>query len=62
MGIARVLVYGGYPHNVIYDPQLLLTKYKDARTYHHKTISTINYFYEKLLNLVSLMNTLVAKN
>ena len=50
IGIARAFNYGGFRNNIIYSPV-------EAENKH----STINHFYEKLLLLRSMMNTLTGK-
>lgn len=49
-GVARAFNYGGFRNNIIYSPVEEENKY-----------STINHFYEKLLLLRSMMNTLTGK-
>lgn len=61
IGIARAFAYGGWKEREIYNPDIepriitSLTDYKSSKS------TTINHFYEKILQLRSQMNTKTAK-
>lgn len=57
VGIARTFAYGGKKGNLIYDPALRPSINTSKEVYRNKKSTTINHFYEKLLNLTGLMNT-----
>jgi len=61
IGIARAFSYGGYSGRKIYDPSLEPRTYKNIEEYRKSDSSTINHFYEKLLNLKNGMNTKTGK-
>ena len=61
IGIARTFAYGGKKGNMIYDPLVKPQEYKDAEDYKNSKGHTINHFYEKLLKLKDLMNTVTGK-
>ncbi len=61
IGIARAFNYGGFKNRPMYNPGILLRKYKDSKSYHKSDAPTINHFYEKLLKLKDLMNTQTGK-
>ncbi len=52
IGIARAFNYGGYRDNAIYVPGIKTEK---------KILSTIGHFYDKLLKLKDLMNTVTGR-
>lgn len=59
-GIARTFSYGGHKGTPFYDdnpPQ----SYSDSESYKNTKSSTINHFYEKLLLLKDLMNTIKGR-
>jgi uncharacterized protein len=61
IGIARAFNYGGFRNNIIYDPDLDLSRDVLKENQTDGTSSTISHFYEKLLVLKYRMNTLTAK-
>lgn len=61
IGIARAFTYGGRHHNPIYDPRIKPVKLVSHDQYRHHRETTINHFYEKLLNLPFTMNTPAGK-
>lgn len=57
IGIARAFHFGGYHNRVIYNPDQP-PKYNMTKAAYKKHVgTTLNHFYEKLLQLKSLMNT-----
>ena len=64
VGIARTFAFGSTYGNEISNPEILPRMKIDSDTYKDKSAksTTINHFYEKLFNLVSLMNTEKAKS
>jgi uncharacterized protein len=61
IGIARTFAYGGKFGNEIYNPDVKPTSFKNEQDYRDSRTHTINHFYEKLLLLKDLMNTLEGK-
>lgn len=61
IGIARAFNYGGFKGRKIYDPGDKPRDYKNLDTYRNSNSSTINHFYEKLLQLKDRMNTRTGK-
>jgi len=63
IGIARTFAFGATYGNEIFNPEILPRIEIDAEAYKDKSVksTTLNHFYEKLFNLVSLMNTEKAK-
>jgi len=61
IGIARTFNYGGYKNREIYNPKIKIQKYKNKEEYKNNQSTSINHFYEKLLHLKDLMNTMTAK-
>lgn len=61
IGIARAFAYGGNHNRIIYDPEIKPTVNMNADKYQNHISTTINHFYEKLLQLKDLMNTDTAK-
>lgn len=66
IGIARAFAYGGSRNRLIYDPKIPIVNLVDYEQYRTHKTTTINHFYEKLLNLEKYMNTnpgkIIAKN
>ncbi|MFD0964422.1 HD domain-containing protein [Pseudofulvibacter geojedonensis] len=61
IGIARAFNYGGFKNNLLYDPDLPPQMYMNKAEYKKGSGTTINHFYEKLLLLKDLMNTVTGK-
>lgn len=61
IGIARAFAYGGKKGNLIYDPSIQPTPNISKKVYRNKKSTTINHFYEKLLDLSDSMNTSEGK-
>lgn len=61
IGIARAFTYGGFKNRVLYDPEIKFIEYLDKEGYKNTTAPTINHFYEKLLKLKDMMNTVSGK-
>ncbi|MFT8459035.1 MAG: HD domain-containing protein [Liquorilactobacillus ghanensis] len=62
IGIARAIYYGGTHQETIYDPQIKPRKSLSKTEYRNLNNETIiNHFYEKLLKLKDLMNTVSGK-
>lgn len=61
IGIARAFAYGGHHGNLIYNPTIKPTTNISKEAYRNKKSTTINHFYEKLLNLENSMNTSAGK-
>jgi uncharacterized protein len=61
IGIARAFNYGGYKGNEIYDPLERYLNPPGPGVAQLKSSSTIHHFYEKLLVLKDLMNTVTGK-
>jgi len=61
IGIARTFNYGGFKNRKIYDPEIKPKVYQSANDYVKSDAPTINHFYEKLLLLKDLMNTVSGK-
>lgn len=61
IGIARAFNYGGFKGHEIYKPGIQPKTYKTPDEYESSDSSTINHFYEKLLNLKDMMNTETGK-
>ena len=61
IGVARAFAYGGHKGQPIYDPALPPTPHDSFDAYKKGSGSTINHFHEKLLLLVSRMNTPTGK-
>lgn len=57
IGIARAFAYGGKKGDLLHDPDIKLSKSNSKQEYRTKNTTTINHFYDKLLNLEYLMNT-----
>lgn len=61
IGIARTFAYGGSKNRPIYDPNIKAVCHTSFAAYKTSTAPTINHFYEKLLLLKELMNTMKGK-
>lgn len=61
IGIARAFNYGGSRGSEIYNPEQDPRNYISAEEYTGSDSSTINHFYEKLLKLKDMMNTVSGK-
>ncbi len=61
IGIARTFAYGGYKGRPLYDPIILPQMHDTFESYKNAKGTTINHFYEKLLLLKDLMNTVTGK-
>lgn len=61
IGIARAFAYGGSHRRALYDPDIPFTEGMDGETYRNSRSTTVNHFYEKLLQLDGLMNTAAAR-
>ena len=61
IGIARAFSYGGYKGRALYDPEIAPDLHMTKEQYKHSSAPTINHFYEKLLLLKDLMNTVTGK-
>lgn len=61
IGIARAFAYGGHKARELYNPGIKPELHTSFEQYKNSTAPTINHFYEKLLLLKHLMNTMSAK-
>lgn len=61
IGIGRTFAYGGSKGREMYDPNVNPEKHHSFEQYKNSKSPTINHFYEKLLLLKELMNTMTAK-
>lgn len=57
IGIARVFNFGGFKHRPLYEPSNAVTQNGNGNAHRH----TIGHFYDKLLLLSGMMNTLTGK-
>lgn len=61
IGIARTFNYGGFKNRKIYDPSIPPELDMTPVQYKASTAPTINHFYEKLLLLKDIMNTVTGR-
>jgi uncharacterized protein len=61
IGIGRAFAYGGYKNRPMYDPETSNQMHASFEDYKNSKSATINHFYEKLLLLKDMMNTVTAK-
>lgn len=61
IGIGRAFAYGGYKNRPMYDPEMPFQLHENFEQYKNSKSATINHFYEKLLLLKEMMNTVTAK-
>ncbi|TVQ14282.1 MAG: HD domain-containing protein [Bacteroidetes bacterium] len=61
IGIARAFNYGGFKNREMYNPDILPRPEMSRDAYRKSNSPTINHFYEKLLTLKDLMNTVTGK-
>ena len=61
IGIGRAFAYGGYKNRPMYDPEAPTQMHESFEQYKNSKSATINHFYEKLLLLKDMMNTVTAK-
>jgi uncharacterized protein len=61
IGIARTFNYGGFKNRAIYDPAIAPDLNMGKAAYKNSVAPTVNHFYEKLLLLKDLMNTVTGK-
>lgn len=61
IGIARTFAYGGSKNRLIYDPNIKPMEFESLEQVKNAENHTINHFYEKLLKLKDLMNTVTGK-
>lgn len=62
IGIARAFAFGGSRGREMYDPNQPLQQHMDGEAYAKSKGHTINHFYEKMLRLKDLMNTVTGKS
>lgn len=61
IGIARTFAYGGSHNRALYDPDEAPVPDMSGEEYRNHISSSLNHFYEKLFNLVPLLNTRSAR-
>lgn len=61
IGVARAFAYGGAHGRVMYDPEIPPRPDMDEKAYMANRGTTINHFYEKLLLLGDMMQTVAGK-
>lgn len=61
IGIARTFAYGGSHNRALYDPDEAPKLDMSGEEYRNHVSSSLNHFYEKLFNLVPLLNTRSAR-
>ncbi|WP_282134785.1 HD domain-containing protein [Seonamhaeicola maritimus] len=61
IGIARCFNYGGFKNRALYNPDIEPNLNMTKAEYKASNAPTINHFYEKLLLLKDLMNTITGK-
>ncbi|KEK25060.1 HD domain-containing protein [Bacillus gaemokensis] len=61
IGIARTFAYGGAKGRLMYDPNVPPREEMTKEEYRKNNDPSLNHFYEKLLKLKELMNTVTAK-
>lgn len=61
IGIGRAFAYGGAKGREMYNPKIKPKKHQSFKQYKNNQSHTINHFYEKLLLLKGLMNTVTAR-
>lgn len=61
VGIARTFNYGGFKNRPLYNPEIAPDLNQTKEAYKNSEAPTINHFYEKLLLLKDLMNTVTGR-
>lgn len=61
IGIARCFAYGGYKNRSLHDPTIPPVLHATAEQYKNNESPSINHFYEKLLLLKDMLNTVSGK-
>ncbi len=61
IGIARTFNYGGFMNRELYNPEIPPNLNMTKEEYKNSTAPTLNHFYEKLLLLKDLMNTITGR-
>ena len=61
IGIARTFAYGGFKNREIYNPDIPPQIHESFEQYKNSASPAVNHFYEKLLLLKDLMNTVAGK-